>query len=560
MIRGRTISRFALGAVLWSAVVAAKEPPVPTRRENLVERIHGVDVADPYRWLEDADAAEVRTWTAAENALTRATIDAIPARPVIEKRLWSLYEIGSLGTPVGRTRLGGRRRYFYTRRDGKQNQPVLYVRDGAGGADHPLVDVNALASDGTQSLDWWVPSQDGALVAYGVSANGSEESVLRVREVATGRDRRDEIARTRACSLAWLPDGKGFFYTRYPTAGSVPAGDERYHRAVFFHQLGDDPAGDRKIFGEGRDLKDWPDVALSPDGRWLAVTVAQGWSRSEVYLIDHHDRHAHANQPITVVAGVEAQFSVVEILNDRLFLQSNQDAPRGQIIRVDPQQPERAHWTVVIPQSKDILQDATYVRGQFAARYLVDASSRVRLFSDEGRPLRELTLPGLGQVTGVSGERDSDEFFYAFTSFLAPTTVFHHDAGKQAGKTAGADPIWRQIAAPVDAAAFTVDQVWFTSRDGTRCPMFLIHRKDAPPDQPRPAVLYGYGGFNIDVLPAWSPSIIPLLEAGGVYAVATLRGGGEYGEAWHQGGMLGKKQNVFDDFIAAAEWLLANKI
>jgi prolyl oligopeptidase len=196
---------------LWSAVVAAKEPPVPTRRENLVERIHGVDVADPYRWLEDADAAEVRTWTAAENALTRATIDAIPARPVIEKRLWSLYEIGSLGTPVGRTRPGGRRRYFYTRRDGKQNQPVLYVRDGAGGADHSLVDVNALASDGTQSLDWWVPSQDGALLAYGVSANGSEESVLRVREVATGRDRPDEIARTRACSLAWLPDGKGFF-------------------------------------------------------------------------------------------------------------------------------------------------------------------------------------------------------------------------------------------------------------------------------------------------------------------------------------------------------------
>ncbi len=516
--------RWVALAVSWSVVASAKEPPVTTRRQPLVERIHGVDVADPYRWLEDADAPEVRAWTDRENALTHATLDAVPARAAIERRLWSLFEIGSLGTPVLRRRPGKARarRYFYARRDGKQNQPVLYVRDGVAGADRVLVDVNALAADGTRSLDWWFPSEDGALLAYGVSENGSEESVLRVRDVATGRDRADEIPRARACSLAWLPDGSGFFYTRYPAAGDVPAGDERYHRSVFFHHLGDDRARDEKIFGEGRDLKDWPGVDLSPDGRWLVITVEQGWSRSELFLVDRKARDA---KPVPVVTGVDAQFSVVDVLNDRFYVQSNQDAPRGRIFRVDPHHPERARWTVVIPQSTDILSGATVLRDQLAVRYLVDASSRLRLFSHDGRLQRELALPGLGQVTATSGDRDGDELFYSFTSFLAPTTVFRHAGGARA---AAADTVWRAIAAPLDAGAYAVDQVWFTSRDGTRCPMFLIHRKDVPPDEHRPTVLYGYGGFNVDILPAWAPSIVPLLEAGGVYAIATLRGGGEY--------------------------------
>ncbi|HVR62686.1 MAG TPA: prolyl oligopeptidase family serine peptidase [Polyangia bacterium] len=533
----------------------AKEPPVPTQQHPLVERIHGVDVADPYRWLEDADAPEVRAWTERQNALTRATLDAVPARPAIERRLWSLFEIGSLGAPVVRRRTGGARRYFYARRDGKQNQPVLYARDGVSGTDHVVVDVNQLASDGTRSLDWWFPSEDGALVAYGVSENGSEESILRVRDVAGASDRPDEIPRTRACSLAWLPDGAGFYYTRYPAPGSVPAGDERYHRSVFFHHLGDDPARDRPIFGQGRDLKDWPGVDLSPDGRWLVITVEQGWSRSEIHLID---RHAQNAQPVPVAVGVEARFSVVQALSDRIYLQSDLDAPRGRIFRVDPRQPARARWTVAIPETKDNLQGATYLRGHLAAHYLVDASSRLRLFTEEGRPDRELALPALGQVTALTADRDGDELFYSFTSFLAPTTVFRHSSRGATG--AGVDPVWRAIAAPVDAGRYAVEQVWFTSPDGTRCPMFLVQAKNGAPDQSRPTVLYGYGGFNVDILPAWSPAIIPLLEAGGVYAVATLRGGGEYGETWHRAGMLEKKQNVFDDFIAAARWLIENKI
>jgi prolyl oligopeptidase len=289
----RQIQVGALAAitVLSAAVTAGAKPPLPTRKQDVVDDLHGVAVADPYRWLEDGAAPEVQEWTGAQNALTKRALDAFPGRAALERRLWELYEIGSLGTPLPR-RHGKGWRYFYTRRDGKQNQPVLYVRDGqhdGGGddrAERPLVDVNALAADGTQALDWWVPSEDGARVAYGVSADGSEESVLRVRDVATGKDLPDEITRARACSLAWTPDGRGFYYTRYPAPGSVPAGEEKYHRAVFFHRLGDDPARDPKIFGEGRDMKDWPGVALSPKGKVLAVTVSQGWSKSEVYLLD----------------------------------------------------------------------------------------------------------------------------------------------------------------------------------------------------------------------------------------------------------------------------------
>ena len=265
---------------------AAKPSPIPTHKDDVVDHLHGVDVPDPYRWLEDADAPEVQRWTDAQNAATRRALDRVPGRAALEKRFWQLYEIGSVGVPVSRPLKAGGRRYFYTRRDGKQNQPVLYVRDGADGADRALVDVNAERADGTRALDWWFPSDDGALVAYGVSDDGSEESTLRVRDAATGAALADEIPRTRACSLAWTPDGRGFYYTRYPAPGEVPAAELKYHRAVYHHRLGDDPAKDRKLFGDGRDMTDWPGVDLSPDGRWLAITVSQGWSKSEVYVAD----------------------------------------------------------------------------------------------------------------------------------------------------------------------------------------------------------------------------------------------------------------------------------
>jgi prolyl oligopeptidase len=549
------LSQPALALVL--PAMAAAKPPIATRTQPIVDTLHGVAVADPYRWLEDATSPEVQHWTDQQNALTRKTLDAFPGRKALGERFWQLHEIGSLGVPVPRHQ-GLARRYFYARRDGKQNQPILYVRDGLDGPDRALVDVNALAADGTRALDWWYPSDDGARLAYGVSADGNEESVLRVRDVATGKDLADEIPRTRACSLAWLPDGTGFYYTRYPAPGTVPAGDEKYHRAVFLHRLGADVASDPKIFGDGRDLKDWPGVTLSPNGRWLAVQVEQGWSKSEVYLLD--TRAGKPTAPITVVEGVEATFDVVELLDDHLYLRSDQDAPRGRLFSAEVRHPQRAHWKEVLPQKDEILEGAAILRGQIAALYLKDASSRVRLFTTDGKPLREVPLPALGSVGALGNERRGDELFIGFTSFLTPTMILHQPLG---GGGAAPPGIWKQLAAPIDPGAFEVEQVQFTSRDGTKCPLFLVHRKGAlarDGQHPQPTLLYGYGGFNVNILPHWEPQVAPFLEHGGVYAVAILRGGGEYGEAWHKAGMLARKQNVFDDFIAAAEWLIAEKI
>jgi prolyl oligopeptidase len=538
------------GAVVLLMTLLTAVPPVATRTEAVVDKLHGVEVRDPYRWLESADDAEVKAWTEQQNAVMRKTLGAVPGRAAIEQRLWQLHEIGSLGVPVPKGK-GKVIRYFYTRRDGKQNQPVLYVRDGVDGADRPLVDVNALAPDGTLALDWWYPSEDGRLVAYGTSANGDEESTLRVRDVKTGRDLPDVIPRARAASVAFLPDGKGFYYTRYPAAGSVPAGEDKYHRHICFHRLGTNPDKDPKIFGAGRDLKDWPSVALSPDGRWLGIEVSQGWAKSELFLIDTKSK---AKQAVPVVTGREALYSLAEVLNDRLYVVSNEGAPRYRVFAVDPKKPAREHWKEVIPEGKDTLEGISFVGGKLAASYLVDAASRVRIFDVDGKLQNELTLPGLGSATGVRGQPERSELFYAFASFLTPTVIFRHDLAT------GQSGVWQKLPTPIDPAGFEVRQVRYRSKDGTQVPMFLVHKKGLPQDGRNPTLLYGYGGFNISLTPGFTAYAGPFLERGGVYAVANLRGGGEYGEDWHQAGMLGRKQNVFDDFIAAAEFLIAQKI
>jgi prolyl oligopeptidase len=542
-----------LGAVglglLLSSVVSADIPAV-----------------DPFRWLEEGDAPVVVRWTEAQNAATRKALDPLPGRAALEARLGRLFSTGSLGVPVSRARGHGHghaqdqgrdqgrdkeRRYFYTRRDGAQNQPVLYLRDGLQGADRALVDVNRERVDGTRALDWWFPSDDGARVAYGSSDDGSEESLLRVRDVESGQDLGDQIPRTRACSLAWLPDGSGFFYTRYPKPGEVPPGEEAYHRGIFFHHLGDDPAHDTKIFGDGRDRTDWPGVDLSPDGRWLVVSVSEGWTKTEVYLIDRNGD----GKLIPVATGEDARFEVVEALDDRLFLFTTSGAPRGRIAAVDPKHPARDHWREIVPEGDDVLESASYFQGGLAAAYLHDASARLRLFDPNGHPRGDVPLSGLGVLTTLSGARDVAELFYGFTSFLAPTTVFEVHLAH-----APKSVVWRALEAPIDAGAFEVERVTVTSRDGTKLPLFLAHQKGTPRDGTRPALLTGYGGFDVNMLPSWTPSAIPFLESGGTYALAVLRGGGEYGESWHRAGMLEKKQNVFDDFIAAATWLVDHRV
>jgi Serine proteases of the peptidase family S9A len=524
---------------------------ISTRSEPLTETIQGVSVADPYRWLENGDSDEVRSWTAQQNRLLRQTLDAVPSRRRLVERLWALHGIGALEAPVCKGK-GKVARYFYTRREGQQNQPVLYLRQGLAGADRVLLDVNALVADGTQALDWWYPSEDGRLLAFGVSAGGSELSTLRVRDVDTGQDRPDVIPWTRACSLAWLPSGRGFYYTRYPAPGSVPAGQEQYQRHVFFHRLGTVASQDRLIFGEGLGPSAWTSVLLSPDGRWLGLEVSDGAAKTELFLIDTNKRGAPS--PIPVVTGRPALFNLVEVLDDRLYVVSNENAPHYCLFQIDPRKPLRENWKLIIAEGQDTLEWVAAVGGKLAALYLKDASSRVRVFSRAGKLEREIKLPGLGTVTGLHGRHQARELFFGFTSFLTPTAVVRHDLGT------GRSAVWQKLASPIDEGAFSVEQVRYPSKDGTLIPMFLVARKSLVRDGRAPALLYGYGGFNLNITPAFAAAVAPFIEQGGVYAVANLRGGGEYGETWHRAGMLGHKQNVFDDFIAAAEFLIREKI
>jgi prolyl oligopeptidase len=512
----------------------------PARTENVVEKIHGVAVADPYRWLEDGTSPEVREWVEKENALTRSVLDKVPGRDRIHERLGKLLEIGVLGTPVP-----VKGRLFWTERQGKQNQAILYVRDRSGGEARTLLDPNRLAADGTVALDWWYPSRDGKLLAYGLSKNGNEQSTLHVREVDSGKDRPDLIERTRACSLTWLPDGTGFYYTRYP-AGAA-RGEENYNRRVFFHRLGDDPAKDAEVFGEGRAREDWPNVTLSPDGRWLVVTVSQGWAKSEVYF---KDRTKDAAKFAPLVEGVDALFHVVA-RGDRFYVHTNDGAPRYRAFRVDPLKPARADWTEIIAEGPDVLDGIAAVGDRVVAQYMHNASARLRLFDRDGERPADVTLPTLGTLTGLGGEWDGDELFFGFQSFTLPQTVYRIDLKTDRRET------WEQVKADIDFDSYEVEQVSYRSRDGTPVTMFLAHKKGLKPDGKTPTLLYGYGGFNLSQTPLFSAARFLFLERGGMMAIANLRGGGEYGEEWHQAGMLARKQNVFDDFIAAADWLIA---
>jgi prolyl oligopeptidase len=521
---------------------ASRPDPPDTRTEDVFDWLHGVRVADPYRWLEDGDSAEVRAWTEAQGRYAREVLDALPGIDAVRRRLGQLFSIGTVSPPSGR-----RGRYFHERRDGSEEQPRLLVRDSLHGADRLLLDPAAEAGDGAVALDWYYPGPDGRLVACGLSEGGSEKSVLRIRDAETGHDLPDAIPHTRACSLEWLPDGSGFFYTRYPDPATVAAGEENYHRSVFEHVLGRDWRDDPLVF-EAREAEDWPSVHLSPDGRLLAVSVSKGWTRTDVYLRDLSRGPGFA----TVVEGEEALCGVI-LRNDRLYLLSNRGAPRFRLVAADPHRPEPAAWTELVPESDDVIEAAEVVGDRIVLQRLRDASSRVTLHDLSGRLLGEVPLPSLGSVAGLTGEWDGHEAFLGFSSYTMPPRVLRIPLPKGGAST------WSQVEAPVDLDAFRVDLVRYRSRDTTPVSMFLVRLKNRPPGSEGPGVLTGYGGFNVSLTPAFGRGLLHFLESGGLYAVAHLRGGGEYGDAWHRAGMLGNKQNAFDDFIAAAEWLVAER-
>jgi prolyl oligopeptidase len=506
---------------------------------GVVDELFGERIPDPYRWLEDGASPETRAWTEAQNALTESWLAASPERPAIRARLAELLAIGALGTPVP-----VRGRYFYQRRDGRQNQPVLYVREGSGGADRVLLDPNALNTEGTTALDWWYPSEDGALLAYGLSENGTEESVLRVIDVATGDVHGERIPHTRAADVAWLPDGAGFYYTRFPGKGEVPDEEEHYHRAVFFHPLGGDPAHDPLVFRPA-EKEFWPGVSLSPDGRWLLISVSRTFDQTDLWLQDL----VAGTPPVAVARDLPALFDGA-VYDGVLYLRTNLRAPTYGLYRLDAGRPSLDELIeLVAPRPDAVLEGAAVVGEHLALTYLEKATSRLRIAQRDGSAAREHPLPGLGSLFGLGAEWDGAEVFYGFSSYITPPSVYRIDLGD------GAETLWQRVEADIDTERYEARQVTFASRDGTPITMFIVQPCGVPLDGDRPVYLTGYGGFNISMTPGFSRSLMLWLERGGVVAVPNLRGGGEYGESWHQAGMLAQKQNTFEDFIAAAEWL-----
>jgi prolyl oligopeptidase len=519
-------------------------PPPKVERQPFAEMIHGEKVADPFRHLEDGENAEVKSWADSQNERTRKALDARPSRPALRARIEQMVAIGRLRSP----QVFGNR-VFYSKRTALENQSVLYVRDGFGGSGRRLVDPNTMSADGTIALDWWHPSPDGSKVAYGTSEGGSEQSTLRVKEVETGRELPEAIPRTRAAAVAWLPDQSGFYYTAYPAPGTVPKGEENYHRRVYFHKLETSVDDDRLVFGETRPKEDWPSVDLSRDGRWLIVEVHQGWSRSEVFVKDLQE----SGKWVPIARGLDAS-TFATVHDGTVYLLTNHKAPRFRIASCAPTETDPENWKDIVPEGEGPIRSFQIVGGRIAIHELKDATSRIRTVGLDGQGSTEVELPDQGTVWSLHADSTRADLVFDYTSFFSPTSLFRFRVDTGALKE------FERLESPVDTTPFEWSQVRYPSKDGTSLTMFLLQKKGTARDGRRPTILSGYGGFGIAITPSFNPGAIAWMERGGVFAMPNLRGGGEFGEPWHQAGMLSKKQNSFDDFIAAAEWLIQQKV
>ena len=501
------------------------------------EQIHGVTVQDPYRWLEESETPEASEWIRDQAAYARTYLDTLPTREGIRARMTEILASGFVSTP---TEAGGR--YFYSRRSDDQNQPVVYMRTGLDGEDQVLLDPNSMSSDGTTTVDWYVPSQDGKLLAYGKSTEGTETSTMYIRDIASGQDLDDVFPKVRFSNPQWLEDGSGFYYSRPRDVESIGPGEELYNRRVYFHRLGRGYEQDPEVFGEGLDQEQIPDAILSDDERYLLLDTFLGWGRNHLYV-----RNLSTGKAITIAE--DGEFSYVgEIVDETLFLHTNAEAPRYRLMAVNLRRPQRANWTTIIPESDAVLESVSIAGDRIFAVRLKDARSELYSYALDGSDERQVELP-LGTVSALSSKPSKDEAFFSFSSYVKAPTVF------RIAVDSAVPEAWQGVETSVDSDAFEVRQTFYSSKDGTRVPMFLIGKRGLPADGSVPGLLYGYGGFNIPLTPSYSTWIFPWIEAGNLLAIANLRGGSEYGEEWHRAGMLGNKQNVFDDFIAAGEYL-----
>jgi prolyl oligopeptidase len=534
--------RLSFGLVIASILIAqagalgqAQKAPPPTRVVNVTETIHGVTVTDPYRWLEDQNSPETRAWINAQNAYTDSILSSAPGRDKIRQRLEQLLKIDIIGAPFER---GGR--YFIRKRRADQNQFVIYMRKGLTGKDEVVIDNNTLSADQTTTANIVDVTTDGKYMAYGIRQGGEDEIAVSIRNLDTGKDLPDKLARARYFGVSLKPDKTGMYYTRFEKEGP----------RVYYHALGTDVAGDRRIFGDGYGPGTIIGGNLSDDGRYLLLVVSFGSSadKTEVWIKD-----VQADGPITpIVKDIPARFSP-EIAGDHLFLQTNWNAENGKILAVDLKNPARENWQEVVPAGSTPINGFSAVGGKLFVNYLENVSTKLKVFDVSGKHVRDVALPGIGSASGMSGDWTKDEAFYSFSSFAEPTVIYRYQV------STGKQEEWARIKVPVARDQIEVKQVWYDSKDKTSIPMFLVHKKGLKLDGNRPTLLTGYGGFTASLTPGFSAIAALWAEMGGVFAQPNLRGGGEFGEKWHKAGMLGNKQNVFDDFIAASEWLINNK-
>ncbi len=515
----------------------------------MTDDYHGVRVADPYRWLEDPDSAETVEWVRGQNEVTFDYLSGLPDRESIRRRLTELLDYERYSVPVSR---GGR--LFFLRNEGLENQAPLYVQDALAGTHRLLLDPNLLSNDGTVALMVTVPSPDGSQLLYGTSASGSDWMEFRIRHVDSGLDGADHLRWIKFSDGAWTRDGRGFFYGRFPepAPGESPVGANRDMK-LYYHRLGTPQADDVLVY-QRPDQPEWGfGATVTDDGRYLVITVTLGTdTRNRIYLSDLGDPGAPdvTAKVRPLLDEFDAAYHLLGNDGTVFYFQTTRDAPRWRVVAVDVGNPAPAHWREVVPQGRAVLQTAAIFGSTIVASYLTDAHARLVRFGLDGAALGDIPLPGLGSVTGPSGERSASRIFYAFTSYLHPTTILHYDMNT------GEGGVFKAPTVGFDPSRYETRQLFFESKDGTRVPMFLTCGKGMLRDGGNRTILYGYGGFDISLTPAFSATLIPWLERGGVYVVANLRGGGEYGEEWHEAGMLEKKQNVFDDFIGAAEYLV----
>ena len=511
-----------------------------TRREALVERYFGVEVADPYRWLEDDRSEETARWVQAQNAVTRAYLDAIPYRDKIAQTLKRLLDYERESAPF----FAGADTYFY-RNDGLQNQDVLWRR-GADGEAEVFLDPNTFSDDGTVSMSAVSFSRDGRFVAYQLAEGGSDWRRIVIRDVASGETLDEAIVDVKFSGIAWRGN-EGFYYSRYDKpAGSALSAKTDQHK-LYFHRIGTAQARDELIFGASDEQKHrYVGANVTEDDRFLSISAANSTSGNRLFLVDLASAQA---RPTPILVDEDADAAVIDAVGDTIFIETNRDAPNGRVVRADAADPGPANWQDVIAESEHVLSVRTGA-GYFFALYMVDALSRVRQYARSGEFLREIELPDLGSASGFSGKREQDSLYFSFTNYRLPPSIFHLDPAS------GAVSLYRASSSRFAADDFVTEQVFYTSADGTRIPMLITHARGVPRDGSAPTLLYGYGGFNVSLRPRFSATVAAWLSLGGVYAVPNIRGGGEYGKAWHLAGTRERKQNVFDDFVAAAEYLL----